>query len=66
MARKKKFEVTHYYKVVVEMEADSVEEALERAGFDDTNYNVTAEYLEQAGGPRVDACDVPNEVKEMK
>lgn len=67
MIAKKKFEVTHYYAVVVEISADSADEAMESAGFGETNYDVTATFTEQSGGPRVDrsAWTPGNEVKEV-
>jgi len=65
MKTKRKFAVTHYYAVVVEIEADTMDEAMESAGWGDTNYNVTAQYVNLPGGPNVDACEVPNEVREL-
>jgi hypothetical protein len=57
-----KYLVRQFFVVEVEVEADDANHAKEIAGCHDTEYNLTALYTEQDGGPDVGRAYIDDEV----
>ena len=57
-----KYLVRQFFVVEVEVEADDANHAKEIAGCHDTEYNLTAQYTQQDGGPEVGRAMIDEEV----
>ena len=57
-----KYLVRQFFVVEVEVEADDAAHARELAGCHDTQYDLTAQFTEQAGGPEVGRAFIDDEV----
>ncbi len=57
-----KYLVRQFFVVEVEVEADDAAHASELAGCHDTQYDLTAQFTEQAGGPEVGRAFIDDEV----
>jgi len=57
-----KYLVRQFFVVEVEVEAENAAHAKEIAGYYDTEYNLTAQYTWQDGGPEVGRAMIDEEV----
>jgi hypothetical protein len=57
-----KYLVRQFFVVEVEVEADDAHDAMELAGCHDTEYNLTAQFTQQDGGPEVGRAMIDDEV----
>ena len=57
-----KYLVRQFFVVEVEVEAEDANHAKEIAGYYDTEYNLTAQFTQQDGGPEVGRAIIDDEV----
>ena len=57
-----KYLVRQFFVVEVEVEADDANHAMNLAGCHDTEYNLTAQFTQQDGGPEVGRAFIDDEV----
>jgi hypothetical protein len=58
----KSFVVRQYYVVELEVKADNIGDARDAIYDDDYEYNVTTQFVSQAGGPQIVRAEIDDEV----